>query len=161
MSCFAMVLLPLLLPAQKVGHFHYPNLIDSLQEARQATVTLRQYEKALTASGDTMVMRFQVKLKAYQDEMKKGNLTGRQQKDMEAELEVEQNAIVNYRESVRQSLDKKRNELKLPILEKIERVIRALAKEEGYAFIFDSSAGLLYFRESEDIFSKVFSKLQP
>ena len=53
-----MVLLPLLLPAQKVGHFHYPNLIDSLQEARQATVTLRQYEKALTASGDTMVCDF-------------------------------------------------------------------------------------------------------
>ncbi|MCC6754685.1 MAG: OmpH family outer membrane protein [Saprospiraceae bacterium] len=161
MSCIAMMLLPLILPAQKVGHFHYPNLIDSLQEAREATVTLRQYEKALTASGDTMVMRFQEKLKTYQGEMKRGNLTGRQQKEMEAELEVEQNAIVNYRESVRQSLDKKRNELKLPILQKIERVIRELAKEEGYAFVFDSSAGLLYFRDSEDIFSKVFRKLQP
>ena len=54
-----MVLLPLLLPAQKVGHFHYPNLIDSLQEARQAipikaVAAIEQAHRALLrqASGE-------------------------------------------------------------------------------------------------------------
>lgn len=147
--------------AQKVGHVNSVQLIDSLKEAKQASVALRQYEQSLAKTGEDMVAVFQQKLKAFQEEVKKGSLTSNQQKQKESELEVDQNAIVNYRESMRSSLDKKRQELVKPILEKINTALKEIGVAEQYQFIFDSSVGMLYFRDSEDLFSKVFRKLEP
>ncbi|MBK8954473.1 MAG: OmpH family outer membrane protein [Saprospiraceae bacterium] len=147
--------------AQKVGHVNSVLLIDSLKEANQASIALKQYEQSLAKTGEEMIASFQQKLKQYQEESKKGNFTINQQKQKESELEVDQNAIVNYRESMRSSLDKKRQELVKPILEKINNALKEIGKEEQYQFIFDSSVGMLFFRESDDLFSKVFKKLEP
>ncbi|MBK9109217.1 MAG: OmpH family outer membrane protein [Saprospiraceae bacterium] len=149
------------LNAQKVGHVNSVQLIDSLKEAKQASMALKQYEQSLAKAGEDMLVSFQQKLKAFQDEVKKGSLTTNQQKQKESELEVDQNAIVNYRESMRSSLDKKRQELVKPILEKINTALKAIGVDEQYQFIFDSSVGMLYFTESENLFSKVFNKLEP
>lgn len=149
------------LDAQKVGHVNSVQLIDSLKEAKQASLALKQYEQSLSKAGEDMLASFQQKLKAFQEEVKKGSLTTNQQKQKESELEVDQNAIVNYRESMRSSLDKKRQELVKPILEKINNALKAIGVEEQYQFIFDSSVGMLYFTESENLFSKVFNKLEP
>lgn len=159
--CVGILLCTLSVQAQKVGHIHSVHLIDSLEEAKVASKTLRQYEQTLAKTGDEMVASFQLKLKAYQDEAKKGNMTANQQKTKESELEVDQNAIANYRQSMRSSLDKKRQELIQPILEKINKAIMEIGDENKYLFIFDSSIGLLYFPESEDLFGKVMMKLEP
>jgi outer membrane protein len=45
---------------------------------------------------------------------------------------------------------KKRQALYQPIVEKINTAIKELAKEQGYTYIFDSSAGVLLFAEESD-----------
>ena len=161
MSCLCFALAFNTMQAQKVGHVHSVQLIDSLAEAKQASKTLKQYEQSLIKTGDEMVASFQQKLKAYQEENKKGSLTSNQQKAKESELEVDQNAIANYRQSMRKSLDKKRQELIQPILEKINKALKEIGDEGKFLFIFDSSIGMLYFPESENLFGKVISKLEP
>jgi outer membrane protein len=147
------------LNAQKVGHVNTVQLIDSLAEARQASGQLKQYEATLSKTGEEMVTKFQDKLKKYKVDVKSGNLTPTQQKQMESDLEVEQEAIGNYRESAKKSLEKRRLELVQPILDKINKAIHEIGKEENYTFIFDNSAGILFFRDSEDVSQKVYKKL--
>ena len=70
-----------------------------------------------------------------------------------------QEAIVKYQESAKESLDKRRLELTKPLLDKISKAIIEMGKEQGYMFIFDSSVGLLYQPEGEDISAKLMEKL--
>lgn len=148
------------LSAQKIGHVNSVQLIDSLEEAREASKALLQYEASLAKTGDEMMQKYQEKVKNYQTEMKAGNLTLKQQNQLESDIELEQNAITNYRESMRTSLEKKRQELVQPILNKINKTLKEIGDAENYLFIFDSSNGLLFFRESEDISSKLYERLQ-
>jgi len=47
-----------------------------------------------------------------------------------------------------------------PIYDKVNTAIKAVAEEEGYAFIFDGSTQvLLYADETTDVSSKVKAKL--
>ncbi len=149
----------LLINAQKVGHVNTVHLIDSLAEARQASVLLKQYEASLAKTGEEMIGKFQEKLKKYKTDVKGGNMTAVQQKQVESELEVDQEAIGNYRESAKKSLEKRRMELVQPILDKINKVLNEIGKEENFSFIFDNSMGILFYRDSEDVSPKVYKKL--
>lgn len=144
---------------QKVGHVNTVMLIDSLPAAKQASITLKQYEASLSKTGEEMVAKFQEKLKKYQQDVATGNLTPLQRKQTEEDLEIDQNAIGSYRQSAQTSLEKRRQELIQPILDKINAALQAIGKEEQYLFIFDSAAGILFFRESEDISAKLFTRL--
>jgi outer membrane protein len=54
----------------------------------------------------------------------------------------------------------RRQVLLKPILEKIDVAVKAVGKEGGYTFIFDTSSGsMLFATESEDITSLVKTKL--
>ncbi len=145
--------------AQKVGHVNTVHLIDSLNEAKQASQLLKQYDASLTKTGEEMVNKYKEKFKKYQADVKSGNLTAVQQKQMESDLQIDQNALSNYRQSAQASLEKRRQELIQPILDKINKALQDIGKEENYIFIFDNSVGILYFSDSEDISAKVFKKL--
>jgi outer membrane protein len=134
-------------------------LIDSLTEAKQASATLKQYEASLSKTGEEMVKKYQDKVKNYQTSVKTGNMTAIQQKQMESDLEVDQNAINTYRQSAQASLEKRRQELIQPILDKINKALQEIGKEENYTFIFDNSVGILYFKDTEDVSAKLYRKL--
>lgn len=145
--------------SQKVGHLNTVQLIDSLPEAKLASATLKQYDLSLSKTGEEMVKKYQDKVKSYQMDVKSGNLTSVQQKQMESDLEIDQNGINNYRQSAQSSLEKRRQELIQPILDKINKAIQEIGKEENYIFIFDNAVGILYFNQSEDVSAKLFKKL--
>lgn len=145
--------------SQKVGHVHTIRLIDSLNEAKQASQLLKQYDASLTKTGEEMFNKYKEKLKKYQADVKSGNLTPLRQKQMEEELQIDQDAINKYRQSAHTSLEKRRQELIQPILDKINKALEEIGKEENYLFIFDNAAGILYFNDSDDVSAKVFKKL--
>ncbi|MBK9222658.1 MAG: OmpH family outer membrane protein [Saprospiraceae bacterium] len=145
--------------SQKVGHLSTVQVIDSLTEAKQASATLKQYEASLSKTGEEMVVKFQEKVKKYQLDMKAGSLTAVQRKQVESDLEIDQNAINTYRQSAQISLEKRRQELIQPILDKINKAIQEIGKEENYMFIFDNAVGILYFSQSEDVSAKLYKKL--
>ncbi|MBK8642545.1 MAG: OmpH family outer membrane protein [Saprospiraceae bacterium] len=146
--------------AQKIAHLNTKVLLDSLSESKKIAEQLATYEKSLSATGEQMVTKFQEGLKIYRDQMQGGNLTPVKQKEMESNLEVEQNAIGKYQQSAQESLTKRRDELLAPLLKRIKDAINEIAKTEGYVFIFDSVQGFLFADQSKDIFSLVYKKLE-
>ncbi|HRI35447.1 MAG TPA: OmpH family outer membrane protein, partial [Saprospiraceae bacterium] len=67
--------------------------------------------------------------------------------------------IGKYQQSAQESLNKRRQELLAPLLNRIDEAIKAIGKEASYTFIFDSSAGLIFYPESEDITPLILKKL--
>ncbi len=144
---------------QKIGHVNSQKFLDTLSETKQLAEQLAKYEQSLTATGEQMIQKFQENARKYQQDVKAGNLTPLQQKDLESSLEVEQNAIGKYQQSAQESLNKRRQELLAPLLNRIDEAIKAIGKEASYTFIFDSSAGLIFYPESEDITPLILKKL--
>jgi len=144
---------------QKIGYLNSVKFIDTLQEAKLLADQLLQYEKSLSETGEKMISKFQEDLKLYQKDQQAGTITPTAQKQKESDLQMAQEAIVKYQESAKASLDKRRLELTKPLLDKISKAIIEMGKEQGYMFIFDSSVGLLYQPEGEDISAKLMEKL--
>ena len=78
----------------------------------------------------------------------------------EQELNDLNQRIQVYQQNAQQKLQEKEKELLQPIIDRAKQAISDVAKENGYSYIFDTSAGtLLYQQDSDDIFSLVKKKL--
>ena len=145
--------------SQKIGHLNTVAFIDTLTEAKIMADKIADYEKALTAQGEQMAMKFQKNVEMFQKDVQSGALTPIQQQSKQTELETEQAALGNYQKSAQESLLKRRDELLKPLLDRINKALIEIGKEHGYQFIFDSSIGLLYFPESDNVSAKLSQKL--
>lgn len=145
--------------SQKIGHLNTVAFIDTLTEAKIMADKIADYEKALTAQGEQMAMKFQKNVEMFQKDVQSGALTPIQQQSKQTELETEQAALGNYQKSAQESLLKRRDELLKPLLDRINKALIEIGKEDGYQFIFDSSIGLLYFPESDNVSAKLSQKL--
>ena len=68
--------------------------------------------------------------------------------------------IQTYQQSAQQRLQDKEKELLQPIIDRAKQAISDVAKENGYTYVFDTSAGaLLYQQDSDDILPLVKKKL--
>lgn len=57
------------------------------------------------------------------------------------ELQEMEQSIREYQQTASQEIQKKREELLRPVLEKAREVIQQVAREKGYEYVFDSSTG--------------------
>lgn len=142
----------------KLGHINSSELMqimpgkDSAQTAFQAEVSLLENE--LTA----MQEELQKKYNDYQE--RKAQMTELIRNTKEQELTDLNQRIQNYQQNAQQKLQEKEKELLQPIIDRAKEAIAAVAKENGYTYIFDSSAGtLLYQQDSDDIMALVKKKL--
>ena len=75
-------------------------------------------------------------------------------------MEKQEKEVAAYQQKAEQEVSAKRDELLKPILTKVYDAIKAVAKENGYMMIFDTSTGAALFAlESEDITALVKKKL--
>lgn len=78
----------------------------------------------------------------------------------EKELQDLQKRIQDFQQQAQSDLQKKNDELSKPIYEKANKAIAAVAKENGYKYILDSSVGtVLYSEPSDDVITLVMKKL--
>ena len=78
----------------------------------------------------------------------------------EQELLDLQNRIQTFEGGAQEKAQNKRQELYTPILKRAEDAVKAVAKENNYAYIFDTSIGaVIYAQESDDITLLVKKKL--
>ncbi|MEM6964712.1 MAG: OmpH family outer membrane protein [Bacteroidota bacterium] len=144
--------------AQKFGYVDSDAILAEMPKVKQARANLEVLQKQLTKKRQDMVNDFQTKYATLQDRQQKGDIT---QKDLEAEakkLETKQAEIQKYEQDMYKKLaDKEQEELK-PILDEVNDAIQAVAKENGYQFIFEKKT-LLYFDNAMDVGSLVKAKL--
>ena len=64
----------------------------------------------------------------------------------EEELQGLQQRIQRFQETAMAQLEKTQNDLMQPVMEKALNAIKEVGKENGFTYIFDMNAGILYQR---------------
>lgn len=146
--------------APKYGHMNLGNLLELLPDTKKANDDLKIFADQLSAKDDSMVQTFQAKVQLFQKEYEAGGLTPVQGQQKEAELQKEQEALQKFEADANDMVSTKREELLRPILNKIDEAIKGVAKENGYAMIFDTSSGsMLFANETDDVTPLVKARL--
>jgi len=143
----------------KFGHINSQELLKSMPENDSAQAQLQRFVKQLQDQMDELQVEYNKKLQDYQAQQ--DQLTDLIRKTKEQELMNLQKNIQDFQAAAQQEMQKKQQELLQPIIDKANNAIKEVARENGFIYIFDVSAGtILYYSEkSVDILPMVKKKL--
>lgn len=150
---------------QKLAHLNSANIIEAMPEVKTARATLETLQKAKQADIEKMISEYQTKLKAAQDKektMSEANkeAVGKELQTMGAELQDLEKRITEARTKAQQELEAKNAELFNPIQVRADNAIKAVSKEKGFAYVFDTAnQALIFWDGGEDITAAVKTKL--
>lgn len=144
--------------AQKFGYVNSAALLAEMPEVKQFESNLEALQKQLQKKGQGMVEKLQQDYLAIQQKIERGELSPQQQQQEGKKLEERQQEIAKFEQDMVNQLQEKRNKELQPIVDKVNKAIADVAKENGYQFIFDQAV-LLYYEESQDVSSLVKAKL--
>ncbi|MDZ4749267.1 MAG: OmpH family outer membrane protein [Saprospiraceae bacterium] len=156
------LMLTLTAQAQKFGFVNSGSILEGMPQVKEAESNLEALGKQLQAKGEKMMQDFQLKYQELERKVQAGEITPKAQETETATLEAERNKILAYDQDMQKQLGDKRESLLAPILEQVKTAIDAVAKENGYTYIFDGSPGvgvILYADESTNITALVKAKL--
>ncbi|MDP1803444.1 MAG: OmpH family outer membrane protein [Bacteroidota bacterium] len=144
--------------AQKIAHLSLDSLISLMPETKIAKETAQNYLKGIDAESISMQTELETKYKDYMD--KQATMSDLVKKTKEDELNGLQRRIEDFKQQAQQDYQRKTAELTAPIMDKAKKGIEAVAKEGGYKYVLDTSAGsVLYSEPSEDVLMAVKKKL--
>lgn len=144
--------------AQKVAHLHLDSLSNIMPETKVAKGIAEVYFNDLKKTVSSMEEEFQKKYNDYLTN--EAGMSELVKKTKQEELQSLQTRIQDFNQQAQMDYQKKSAELTAPIMEKAKKAIEAVAKEGGYKYVLDTSAGnVLYSEASEDILMVVKKKL--
>jgi outer membrane protein len=150
---------------QKLAHLNSAIIIEAMPEVKTARATLETFQKTKQADIEKMITEYQTKLKAAQDKektMSEANkeAVGKELQVMGGELQDLEKRITDARTKAQQELEAKNAELFNPIQVKADAAIKAVSKEKGFAYVFDTAnQALIYWDGGDDITDAVKTKL--
>lgn len=146
--------------APKYGHMNLGNLLEELPDTKKATDELKVFTDKLAAKDDSLTRAFQAAYTVLEADYKGGGVPPVQLQKRQEELQKQQEFIQKFEQDAQQLVAQRREELLKPILAKISDAVKAVAKEAGYAMVFDTSSGVMLFAaETEDVTALVKKKL--
>ncbi len=106
----------------------------------------------------------QKKMKEMKEQLDKQSLllSAERKKEIESELEreyIEYNKFLQEKFGQQGDAAKRNDELLRPIIDKINKILDKIAKNENYDFIFDSRGGVVYAKKAYDLTEKVVQVL--
>lgn len=142
----------------KFAHINTEELLRQMPGRQQAQEELQRYAQELESQFTAMQTEFQTKYQDYlENEATYSDLI---KQSKQRELGSIQERITEFQESAQQDLAQRENQLLQPIIDQARDAIQEVAKEQGYTYVFDMSAGsLLYAEPSDDILRMVQDKL--
>lgn len=150
---------------QKFGHINSALLLEVMPDVKQADSKFQTFQKQKESEIQLMQTEYQKKLTLAQEKEKtlsEANklVVGKELETMGKELQDLGKRISDTGEKAKQEVQAKHNELYQPIFKKAGDAISAVAKEKGYAYVFDvSQQGVVYFDGGDDILPLVKAKL--
>ncbi|MEO5912497.1 MAG: OmpH family outer membrane protein [Pelobium sp.] len=143
---------------QKIAHINSAELIKAMPEVVNADKALETFKASLDADGKTMYTEYQNKVQAFQTVEK--TLSDALKEAKVKEIQDLQKRIEEFQQKAGDDFEKKRGELYDPILKKAEDAVKVVAKEKGYAYVFDTTQpGIVYFDGGINIMADVKLKL--
>lgn len=130
--------------AQKLGHTNIQELLMLLPERAEAETKIQNLAKTLEGRLSAMSAEYQQKVQEYQEEQTEMSATIR---DSEAQsiMELEQR-ISEFQQNAQKEIQEKENELLNPMIDRLEKAIKTVGDENGFTYIFDTSAGNILFK---------------
>jgi outer membrane protein len=133
--------------AQKYGHINSSEVVQSMPEFKQMSASVEKKKKDAQTKVQGMYDTYQQKLKEvnqYGASMMEAVLEERKK-----ELDSLQKAITAYEQSASAEIQDYQDKLLKPLNDKYLKMVAAVAKENGYSYIFDVAAGgVAYYPES-------------
>lgn len=142
----------------KLGHINSSDLMQIMPGKDSAQAAFETEVKVLEGELKAMQEELEKKYNDYKE--RQSQMTELIRSTKEQELNDLNQRIQVYQQNAQKKLQEKEAELLQPIIERAKQAIADVAKENGYTYIFDTSAGtLLYQQDSDDILALVKKKL--
>ncbi len=146
--------------AQKIGYVNRGALLADIPAVKQANANLEVLQKQLQKKYEDMITEFRTSYEELQRKEQQGELSPKQLEEEGQKLRDEEVKITQYQQEMQNQLAQKQESLLLPILEDLNAKVAEVAKELGYNYIIDDSAGILLYKEdSNDVTALVKKKL--
>lgn len=144
---------------QKFGHINSDELLRMMPGIDSIQIKLQNYKTDIENQMKKMQAEYDSKLNDYMaNESKLSDLLKKTKieeiKDLEARMQA-------FASQAQESMQDEQERLLQPVLSKAKKAIEDVAKENGYTYIFDSTAAgvLLYAAPADDIMNLVKAKL--
>ncbi|MCF8452934.1 MAG: OmpH family outer membrane protein, partial [Pedobacter sp.] len=150
---------------QKFGHINSADLLQAMPEMKTADATFQTFAKAKQTSLELMGAERQKLVTSYEEKYKTLSEANRATLEKElttlgASIQDLEKRITADQEKAQEELTTKRTEIYQPVFKKAEDAVKAVAKEKGFAYVFDvSQPGVVYFDGGTDLINDVKAKL--
>jgi outer membrane protein len=144
---------------QKYGHINSTEIVQAMPEFKQLTEAVDKRKKDAQTRLEKMYADFQTKQKELNDYGASMMEAVRQERM--SELDSLQRVIGSFQETANGDLRQLQEKLLQPINDKYLKTVSAVAKENGYTYIFDIGSGSIpyYPEKTGDISDMVKKKL--
>jgi outer membrane protein len=140
--------------AMKLGHISSADLFQAMPEMKGADSVLTAYQKSLTDEYNSMVAEYKQKTDDYNTNMK--TMTDAVKEVKEQEISDLENRIQSFQQDAQDKLTQKKQDLYTPILKKAQDAIKAVARENGYTYVFDTAGGaVVAYPDGDDLLALV------
>ncbi len=144
--------------SKKFGHINSNDLLLLMPERKEAETKIQEEAKKLEQQLSTMTAEYQTKVGDYQTNS--ATMTDLIKETKGKEIQDLEKRIQDFQQNAQESLQKKEQELLKPIIEKAKKAIEDVAKEDGYGYVFDTSAGsVLVSPDGDNVMPLVKKKL--
>lgn len=140
----------------KIGYTNVEFILLQMPESKQIESDLKTHSSQLEAQLKGKYSEYEQKLQAYEKGAATMDKTIRE--DKEKELMTLNNQIQEFQRNAQMSLQQKEKQLVDPVIAKIDKAIKDVAKENGYTYVISNQA-LLAGPEDGDISPLVLKKL--
>ena len=150
---------------QKLGHINSADLLQAMPEMKTADASFKTFATAKQSTLEKMDAERQKKIGVYQEKAKtiseaNKDAVSKELQTLALEIQDMEKRLGESQQKSEEELQAKRTELYQPVFKKAEDAVKTVAKEKGYAYVFDiSQPGVVYFDGGDDMLSAVKSKL--
>jgi outer membrane protein len=134
----------------KFGHINAQELIALMPERDSAQAKVEAYAKELQEQIQSMQLEYQTKLTTYQQ--KQATWSAALLEAKQKELQDLGIRIEDFQRTAQEELQRTQQQLLQPVVMKANQTIEKVAKREGLIYVFDISAGVVpYFNTEQSI----------
>jgi outer membrane protein len=141
----------------KFGHIDLQALVQVMPEATTAQTELNNFQKDIEDVFGGMQTELQQKYAEFEQLGEEISEVKRNAKI--TEIQDAQQRIENYRSTAQQQIQQKNAEVFQPIIQKAQKAVEDVAKEQGLIYVFDVNALHYMSNQSVDILPLVKKKL--
>lgn len=141
----------------KFGHVNFDELVSLMPGQDSIKSTLNNYVKGLENQAQTMQSELESKYADYQANQATMSEIIRQTK--EKEITDLQQRIEAFNQQAQYDIQNKQAELTQPLLDKAQKAIEEVAKENGFTYIINANVQILLYANGTDIMPLVKAKL--